>query len=334
MKKLILPFFLLFSIISNGQSFKKYIFLEHITNSRCGICGSKNPGFYGVINNYPKDIVHISYHPSFPYSSCEFYKANPNENNGRVGYYPNVAGTPSLVMNGTLLPSSSTLITDNQINAEKALKSPIEIKVVESGTTTRSFQVTINKDNGATLAAGNFIFYAYMAEKLVPIATPNGEKEHHDVFRKSVTPISGTDITSQLKNSNSFTVPLSDYVVPSAYNEKEMYLIAFIQNATTKEILNVGTKFTTTTGNDNITNTSEWLTISPNPLISDFVIQLKNGISLDEITITNINGNIIERRINIQQNELKVDLSQYPSGNYLIIAKKGDKVATQQIVKQ
>ena len=43
MKKLILPFFLFFSIILNGQSYKKYVFLEHVTNSRCGICGSKNP---------------------------------------------------------------------------------------------------------------------------------------------------------------------------------------------------------------------------------------------------------------------------------------------------
>jgi len=334
MKKLILPFFLLISIISNGQSFKKYIFLEHITNSRCGICGSKNPGFYGVINNYPKDIVHISYHPSFPYSSCEFYKANPNENNGRVGYYPNVAGTPSLVMNGTLLPSSSTLITDNQINAEKALKSPIEIKVTESGSTTRSFQVTINKDNGATLAAGNYIFYAFMAEKLVPIATPNGEKEHHDVFRKAISPINGTDITSQLKNTNSFTVPLSDYVVPSAYNEKEMYLVAFIQNASSKEILNVGTKFTTTTEFTQIQDAKEWFTVFPNPIISDFTINIKEGVVLEELKISNSNGMEIIKKIDIKDKENKFDISQFPAGNYIIQAKRGNRIATQIIVKQ
>lgn len=333
MKKLILPFFLFLSLMLNGQSFKKYVFLEHVTNSRCGICGSKNPGFYSVINNYPKDIVHISYHPSFPYSSCEFYKANPNENNSRVGFYTDVFGTPSVLMNGKLLASSSTLITDSQINTEKVLTSPVEINVTETGTTTRSFKVKINKTSNTVLPSGNYVFYAFMVEKLVPIATPNGEKEHHDVFRKAITPISGTDITSLITSSNSIDIPLSDYVIPSAYNEKEMYLIAFIQNASTKQILNVGTKFTTTTNTEIIVNPEEWFTTYPNPLKNNLTLELKDGVQIDEISILDMNGKQIISKNILEQKQLQIDFSPYSSGNYILKVKNGNKTAVQKITK-
>ena len=334
MRLLFIAISLCAALVTQAQSYKKYVFLEHITNSRCGICGSKNPGFFKTIANYPKDIVHIAYHPSFPYSSCELYKANPLENNGRVSYYNDVAGTPTVVMNGKTLPSASTLITDAQINTAKALTSPIEIKVTESGTTTRSFKVTINKSSSAILPAGNYVFYGYMAEKLLPLATPNGEKEHHDVFRKALTAIGGTDVTASLTTTNSFEVKLPDYVVPAAYNEKEMYLIAFIQNATTKEILNVGTKYTTTTSTETIVEAQEWFTVYPNPATDALHLELKKDLGVDELVILDGQGRVAVRRSNPTREECSnIDISPLTAGIYSLKLKSGNQVAIQKIVK-
>ncbi len=334
MRVLFLAVALFSTLLLEAQSFKKYVFLEHITNTRCGICASRNPGFFTTIAKHPQDVVHISYHPSFPYSSCELYKANPLENNGRVAFYNDVAGTPTVVMNGKTLSGGSTLITDAQINTAKLLTSPVEIKVIETGTNTRKFKVTINKVAGTVLPAGNYVFYGYMAEKYLPLATPNGEKEHHDVFRKALTAIGGTDVTSSLTSSNTFEVLLPDYTVPAAYNEKEMYLIAFIQNTTTKEILNVGTKFTTTTSTETIVDAQEWFTVFPNPVQTSLQLELKADVQVDELSILDAQGKVVLQKSIANTEDLRnIDVSAFSAGIYSLKIRSGHKIAIQKIVK-
>ena len=77
-------------LVSFSQSFgqsKRYIHLEHFTNTRCSSCGSINPGFYNVISGYEGSYHHMTIHPSFPYSSCALYQANISENTARTNFY-------------------------------------------------------------------------------------------------------------------------------------------------------------------------------------------------------------------------------------------------------
>ena len=77
------------SLLSAQASTKKYLLIEHFTNSNCPPCASRNPAFYSLITQaqYADDVHHISYHPSVPYNTCVFYLANKVENNARAAVY-------------------------------------------------------------------------------------------------------------------------------------------------------------------------------------------------------------------------------------------------------
>ncbi len=62
------------------------VVVEHFTNTRCGICASRNPAFKENVANHPK-VLSITIHPSRPYSSCELHKHNPGDNDSRTNYY-------------------------------------------------------------------------------------------------------------------------------------------------------------------------------------------------------------------------------------------------------
>jgi len=76
---------------------QKNVVVEHFTNTRCGICASRNPGFFTNLNNNP-DVIHLAIHPSSPYSSCVFNQHNSVDNDDRTNYYGIYGGTPRLVV--------------------------------------------------------------------------------------------------------------------------------------------------------------------------------------------------------------------------------------------
>jgi hypothetical protein len=171
---------------------KKYVLLEHFTNSRCSICASRNPAFYTLIDQYPNDVHHLSIHPSVPYSNCLIYVANPTQNNARTAVY-GVNGTPRVALNGTLVPVASQLLPTATLQAALGQESPIALEVQEAGAApTKTAAVTVRVYGN--VPAGNYKLFAAVAESTVNYASPNGEAKHHDVFRAMLTNIDGDNI--------------------------------------------------------------------------------------------------------------------------------------------
>jgi len=234
---LLLLFFAAF--VANAQSLvKRYVTIEHFTNSRCSICASKNPAFYNTIDDYPNDVHHLSIHPSVPYNNCVFYLANTVENNALTAVY-GVSGTPRVALNGVLAPPSSQLLPLATLQAQLNQTSPLFVQVME--TTGNSRTATIRLETKGAIPAGNYKLYAAIAEKTVNQATPNGETVHHDVFRKMLTPLDGVAFTPA---SLGQVVTLSyNYDVASGWNAAETYVLAYVRNTATGETLNSGTRF-------------------------------------------------------------------------------------------
>lgn len=217
---------------------KRYVTIEHFTNSNCSICASKNPAFYNTIGAYPSDIHHISIHPPVPYQQCVFYQANKPENSALAAVY-NIQGTPRVALNGTLMPSTSQLLPLATLQQYLNLTSPLYVQVIETSGNTRD--VTIKLRTQDTIPGGNHKLFAAIVEKTVNQSTPNGEKVHHDVFRLMLTPISGVSYSpAPLGYEVTFNY---SYNIQSNWNADEIYVLAYVQNTTTGEILNSGTRF-------------------------------------------------------------------------------------------
>ncbi len=271
MKKLpIIPALLLLTFALSAQSSaKKYVLLEHFTNSKCSICASKNPAFYTLIEQaqYAPDIHHISIHPSVPYNTCVFYLANTTENNAWAAVY-NIQGTPRLAIDGNLLPAQSQLLRLDTLTNHLNQTSPLYLKVTETGTgNTRS--ASIDARALSQIPAGNYKLFVAVAEKTINKTTPNNEAVHHDVFRDMLTATTGQDFippaTGQVANFN------FNYTIDAAWNANEVYVLAFVKNMDTKQILNSGTKYDPVLTLDASNLVAASIRFSPNPA-SDITI--------------------------------------------------------------
>ncbi|MBV6438851.1 MAG: hypothetical protein EPGJADBJ_00479 [Saprospiraceae bacterium] len=243
-------------------SAKKYVLIEHFTNSKCGICASKNPAFYTLINQYPDDIHHISIHPNFPYPSCGLHQANPSENAARTSFY-GVFGTPTVVLNGELQPITSSLLTQTTLQEYLGGTSPIWLQVTESGTGSAR-TATVKVHSLSSVPSGNYKIFAAVVEKTVNYAGGNGETVHHDVFRDMVSDINGDNFTpAAAGQSVEFDF---NFNTAANWNADEIYILAWIQHATTKEVLNSGTRFDPPVLSGTNEAAAQTIRVQPNPV--------------------------------------------------------------------
>jgi hypothetical protein len=330
MKKtfLFLPLFFLFYAVNGQQAVKKYVLLEHFTNTKCPICANKNPAFYNLINQYPNDVHHISIHPSVPYNTCVFYLANPTENNARTSLYE-VQGTPQVALNGVIAPFGSALLTSATLQAQLNQTSPLYLKVTETGSgTTRN--VAIEARSVGAVPTGNYKLFAAIVEKQIDYNAPNGEAVHHDVFRKMLPDINGVTYNPAAQGQSvQFNF---DYTLNAAWNANQVYVVAFIQNTMTKEVLNSGTKFDpifTATQTPAITQ----LSTAPNPAQDFTTIQLENADDVQRVDLIDLNGRQMQTSYTREQTQLNIGLEQVPSGVYFIKITTTDKTYTAKLVK-
>ncbi len=265
MKKLqVIPVLLLLvSVLSAQSSAKKYVLLEHFTNSRCGICASRNPAFYSLINQpqYAPDIHHISVHPPVPYNNCVFYLANTTENNAWAAVY-NIQGTPRVALNGNLIPAQSQLLRQDTLVKYLNQTSPLYLKVTETGAGSAR-TASIEARALSQIPAGNYKLFVAVAEKTVNQNTPNGESVHHDVFRDMLTAVTGQDFTPPAPGQAvSFNF---NYTVDGAWNANEVYVLAFVKNIDSKQVLNSGTKYDPALTLDAPESLAQSIRFSPNP---------------------------------------------------------------------
>jgi hypothetical protein len=218
----------------------KYVLFEHFTNTRCGVCGGSNPTFYQNINinNNPK-LHHVTIHPSIPYSACVFYQANMTEQNARATFY-NLPGTPRVSVNGATTMSVSNTNAATIDNAYCATCSPIEVRVTEQNNgSNRSASVQI-KSVGAP-PSGNYRLFAAIVEKNVYYNAPNTETVHHNVFRQFLTTSTGDAVSLAAQGSQ--TNVNFNYTINSNWVANEIYVLAWLYDATTNTVVNSGTKF-------------------------------------------------------------------------------------------
>ncbi|MFK8101237.1 MAG: T9SS type A sorting domain-containing protein [Saprospiraceae bacterium] len=336
MKKITFTFLLatLFTAGMFGQEVKKQVLIEHFTNSRCGICASKNPAFYNTINQYPGDIHHISYHPPVPYPNCAIYQSNTTGNEARANFY-GVFGTPTIKVVGNVNSSGSALISTSTLNSVLNQTSPVGIGVEETTGDDRTVTVTI----GSYMAppTESHLLYVALVEKDYYYDAPNGEDVHHDVFREML--INGVDF--EFAAQGGAKVITTTYNVGN-YNPDELYVVAFLQSDVNDAILNSGTKFDADlpalTPTVSVTELAEQSTFSiyPNPsrTKTELFVTLKKEASLDtQLEIIDLAGKTVIRQ-EIAENTLQHRLNVAPlqAGIYFVKIQSGQKVWTEKLV--
>jgi Outer membrane protein Omp28/Secretion system C-terminal sorting domain len=324
-KTLLFILFICISIASFAQSNKKYALVQHFTNTRCGVCAGNNPTYYTSIKPYEADVHHISIHPSVPYTSCLLYQANTSEQDVlKISY--SVSGTPVFFVNGAAknLSSVSTSVAAN------TTKSPIALKVSQTKLNGK-INATVEVNSTEIPTSGTYVLYAAAVEKTLNYTSPNGETVHYDVFRKMMSNINGQAITLTATGKQTFTFSTD---LLSTWVTGEMYVLAWVQNTTTKEVLNSGSVLDISTSTEEILADTQVLDVYPNPSNNAINFDIKDKtIKVENITILGLDGKNYSNNVEISDNQ--VNIEALPVGTFLFQLKtKDDKLITKKFVKK
>jgi hypothetical protein len=324
---LLFSFFMLSLQTTTFAQYKKYVLAEHFTNSKCGICAGKNPQLFAAINQYPSDVHHISVHPSTPYNTCQLYLANTTENQGRADFY-SIQGTPQVALNGVL-----TTI-NNQLGGKIALLatevSPLYIEVKNTATANgRHGKITLRTSE--TLPAGTYKLHVGLLEKTLNYTSPNGETVHHNVMR-DFWGTNGAGLDFTLPTPGNETVIEQDFTLNTTWIASEMYLMAYVQNVTTKEIINSGSEFDpiVTGVEDNLVANN--ISFTPNPTY-DMTRINAGDVSIDKVELYDLAGKQISQVSNVANTQFDLKLNDCKSGIYIIKVSTKEGVYSQKIVK-
>lgn len=326
-KSIILSMLLIATNLLQAQVTQKVV-VEHFTNTRCGICASRNPSFYTNLKAQSKgNVLHLAIHPSSPYSACLLNQHNKAENDARTNYYGIYGSTPRLVIQGNVISTSSDYGNAAIFNPYLNQTSPIGISVQIELLPTDSIEVLVSVKTFATHSLGELQLFTAMVEEKLNYAAPNGENEHFDVFRKNVFPMNGLTFTPSLVVGDS--VVLKGKVVKNVtWVLAQMYALAIVQ-AADKKIIQAerSALLASSTGVNDYKPLRA--NVFPNP-VSDFLkIELAN-VNQASLSIYDLTGREVKRQ-EIQETGL-VDLSGLTAGFYQLVLNNNDYRLTKKII--
>lgn len=317
MKKTIIFSFLLAATAAVAQPVAKKVVVEHFTNTLCGICASRNPGLYTTLAANP-NVLHLSVHPSSPYSSCVFNTHNVVQNDGRTNYYGVYGGTPRIVVQGVVQAAGVNFATNAFLTPFQNQTTPVSIRVKQYKYGTDSMVVKIIIKTVAANTLGVQRLFVAVAEKTKNYAAPNGESVHHDVFRKSlVGPTGATVIMPAVGDSSIITARTA---ISAVWDISQVYAIAILQTDATKAATQA--EAAPPTQNDVITVATNSVAnslavqILPNPARNFLNIGLEESDNA-VLSLYTIDGKLYHSQI-LTQNNTTINTQSFAKGLYFI----------------
>lgn len=311
MKQKFLLAFGLFCFMDIFSQSPRTVVVEHFSNTRCSICASRNPSFYSVLANYPQ-VLHITYHPSAPYSQCYFNLQNVSENDARTNYYNTYGSTPDYFLNGKQLPAANPAINNAILDTALNQTSPVEIIATEELIGNDSVKVKVVVRTTGVTSVSTVRMFAGVAENPINYNAQNGETVHHDVFRKTLTAAVGNQFA--LPALNDSAVFEFTYVIKNGWSANNIYTLALIQRDDTKEVLNAAksTRVVSTSVGEIEVNQFSFF---PNPVLNELQV---SGYSLNEkfsYSILDLAG----RKVKEQTFDNRtIDVSELQTGIYFL----------------
>ena len=258
MKKLLLLLLLFSSYLSNSQVARKVLF-ESFSGENCGPCASQNPIAKAIIDANPTKVIMCKYQVAIPSAGaiCNLWQHNGNAGaSQRQSYYTTYSPfgftgsfAPMSFMDGSFTDPTRTgnnrfypaNLNQTNLDTRAAVTSPFLITVSHAfNANADSINLTYAiKNESAAPFAGSFVVnIALVEEKLTYVTAPgtNGEKEFHNVVRYMHTNPLGNTFTPPMPAATSNAT--AKFAVPTYTRDKRLLrVIVWVQNATTREIL-------------------------------------------------------------------------------------------------
>ena len=328
---------------------QRKVLLEGFTSATCGPCVSGNNNLKSVLANVPDSKwTCIKYQMNWPGYGDPYYTA---EANVRRNLYE-ITGVPHLITAGTF-GIMTTNYTVADLNAAAAIPSPIKttgIGVVELSRNEVSFELKITPVTTANLS--NLRIFAAVVERRTtgnslptyPNGQGNGETEFSYVMKKFLTSASGDSYTNLTHNEEkTFNYryqfqgnyrlpadarsPINHAIEHSVENFNNLMVIYWVQNMSTKEVLQSGTA-ECSLGISHV-DANIKLNIYPNPATN--LINVTTDVAMVKVTLFNLLGQAVKEVNTNHATECQIDVNTLPQGMYLLKVDTKEGSSTQKV---
>jgi outer membrane protein Omp28/PEGA domain-containing protein len=233
-------------VLSAAQT-SKIVLLEDFANVSCDPCVVSNR-IIELIEHYTfdrKKLVVIKYPTNFPSSTDPFFIENPQAATTRINLY-NILFVPTIYIDGILkpLPQDSNAVKD-KINERLNEPAKFEIVVEDSIGGGQIFvKTTIRVIDISGLDINDLVLHNVVTETNLEFSSPpgsNGETKFYNVMRKMLPSYSGESISALTGNQSiefNYQTQLN-----SNWTASNIHVVSFIQNTSTKEVLQAGSTF-------------------------------------------------------------------------------------------
>ncbi|MBN1754587.1 PEGA domain-containing protein [bacterium] len=211
---------------------RKKVLLEDFTNVSCNPCGDVDPYLESLERNYDGELIIISYHVSWPSPTDPMFLNAPSENNARVSFY-NVLNAPNVFIDGELILENVDDTANLVPSVEEKLALPAQIALWGE----------VLGDSALNLTAFSEVdyqgkLYVALLEKQRSFENPpgsNGLTEFKHIIRRFLPNHQGTEVNLTPGEENLHF----SYVLPADLTLQDIIFVAFLQDETSKEIVQV-----------------------------------------------------------------------------------------------
>jgi len=254
----------------------RIILTENFTSASAAGSSANNQNFDNFFLNKPAELVKLQYHIGIPEADA-INKQNPADLNARAAFYGLTNSSslvPRIFLDGTSndpgnFVSSSTW-ADNYYQSRSLVTSPFDIAVSTLPTDNDKLAVSVKLKATSAITKGKPSLFIAVIEKTV------GNEEF--IVRKLLPSPTGIQLTLPIALNQEVTVTPDPWEVKNVNTISELAIVAFVQDAETREILqaaylaNPGNLPSVTTGVEPSLFTA--ISAYPNPTDHELTIQL------------------------------------------------------------
>ncbi len=218
----------------NAKADSKRMYLSEVfTSSSCAPCASFNPTFASYM--YPNEDVYIplKIHTQGPSPTDPMYSNNVASNAARASYY-GISAVPTFIFNGATVSNDNIIAPFANIEQYKTATSPITLtvhQITDASTITANVKVA-----SSTALAGKMLRIAIVEWEVAYTGT-NGDPIHEWVMREMLPNAGGTALNVAAGASQDVSLT---YTLTQGVNKNNLYVVAFVQDDITKEVLQAG----------------------------------------------------------------------------------------------
>lgn len=320
----------------------KRVLVEHFTNSSDLNAPPTDALHNNLMSKYNVDAYDIQYHTDFP-NADPINLDNSLEQGARSLFY-GVSSVPRTVFEGNKFNNSTVSWTSaSRFDTEGIQHKPIAHRILDDA----RFGIDLTVNKSPTQVTGTAVFTAlqtlpagreYTAfiaviEKNVAVSSvqvPQGSiirpnVEFRNIFKKFLPSASGTNIKNITAVNDSRTVNFTwDYSSGNVYDPDSVFIIAFIQDNSTREIYQAATdnpeKQYPNAINESLNGDPTAFALFPNPSSGRAVLKFNDITDENSVlTIYNQMGSVIaNERIMEGTENILIDLNAHKAGVYII----------------